>query len=337
MPSENSLCETHPTTGVVDSGFRADVLAGLGGTPKSLPCKHFYDRRGSELFDQICELPEYYPTRTEAAIMRQHAADIAAAIGPGAALVEYGSGSSTKTRLLLDQLIRPAAYVPVDISAEHLHTTARSLAAAYPGLDIVPVAADFTKPFGLPTLPREPSHVAAYFPGSTIGNFVPGEARRLLDQIARLVGVGGGLVIGIDLQKDRAVLEAAYNDSAGVTAAFNKNLLERINRELDAELDIASFRHRAVYDDAAGRISISLVSEVEQTVVVEGESIDFNPGEAIHTEYSHKYTIDGFADLAGEAGFALHQAWTDPRDWFAVLHLVVEEPDQSAAAPRSAK
>lgn len=325
MPAPNALCDSSSAGDRTDSGFRADVLAGLGQTPKSLPCKHFYDRRGSELFDRICELPEYYPTRTEAAIIREHARDIAAAIGPGAALVEYGSGSSTKTRLLLDELIEPTAYLPVDISAEHLDATAERLSVAYPGLDIVPVAADFTKPFELPGLPRKPSHYAAYFPGSTIGNFTESEASRLLKQIAGLVGVGGGLVIGIDLQKETAVLEAAYNDTAGVTAAFNKNLLERINRELDADLDVEAFRHRAIYDEPAGRMSLSLVSEVDQVAVVEGERISLAKGEAIHTEYSHKYTVPAFTELAAEAGFALHQSWTDQRDWFAVLHLVVED------------
>lgn len=325
MPAPNALCDKNSAGEQTDSDFRADVLAGLGQTPKSLPCKHFYDRRGSELFDRICELPEYYPTRTEAAIIRAHARDIAAAIGPGAALVEYGSGSSTKTRLLLDELIEPAAYIPVDISAEHLDATAERLSTAYPSLSVVPVAADFTKPFELPSLPREPSHYAAYFPGSTIGNFTQGEASQLLKQIARLVGVGGGLVIGIDLQKETAILEAAYNDTAGVTAAFNKNLLERINRELDADLDIEAFSHQAVYDESAGRISISLVSEIAQEATIEGERFVFAKGEAIHTEYSHKYTLPGFAELAAEAGFALHQSWTDPQDWFAVLHLVVED------------
>lgn len=324
MPTEAALHQRERARNRRREAFRQDVLTGLGRESKSLPCKHFYDRRGSELFDQICELPEYYPTRTELAIMHEHAAEIATAVGPGAALVEYGAGSSTKTRLLLEQLAEPAAYIPVDISADHLHATAQKLASAYPSIDIVPVAADFTRPFELPALAREASHAAVYFPGSTIGNFEPAEAKRLLRQISDLVGVGGGLVIGVDLQKDPSVLEAAYNDSAGVTAAFNKNLLERINRELDAEVDTDSFRHRAVYDDRAGRISISLVSEREQTVVVEGEAIEFAAGEAIHTEYSHKYTIAGFAELAAEAGFALHASWTDPREWFAVLHLVVE-------------
>ncbi|MEO0529088.1 MAG: L-histidine N(alpha)-methyltransferase [Planctomycetota bacterium] len=306
------------------STFKTDVLEGLTQTPKSLPCKHFYDQRGSELFDRICELPEYYPTRTELAIMREHADEIAAAIGPGAVLVEYGSGSSVKTRLLLDALPEPAAYVPVDISEEHLHATAEKLSQAYPTIDIVPVAADFTRPFELPALAREASHAAVYFPGSTIGNFVPDDAASLLKQIAQLVGVGGGLVIGIDLQKETAVLEAAYNDAQGVTAEFNKNLLRRINNELDADVTIEGFEHRAVYDDDAGRVSLSLVAEEPQTATIEGEAIDFAAGEAIHTEYSHKYTIDGFAELAAHAGFQLRKAWTDPKEWFAVLHLVVE-------------
>lgn len=320
------LANDHPVSGHAEPGFsdfRADVLNGLSASPKCLPCKHFYDRRGSELFDRICELPEYYPTRTELAIMRRHAPAIAEAIGPGVALVEYGSGSSTKTRLLLDALIEPVAYVPVDISAEHLHATAERLAVAYPAIDVAPLAADFTEPLRLPPLPREPSHAAVYFPGSTIGNFEPPAALSLLRRMGALVGEGGGLVIGVDLQKERDILEAAYNDAAGVTAAFNKNLLARINRELDADLDPEAFAHHAVYDERHGRISLSLVSRVDQTATIEGESFSFAAGEAIHTEHSHKHTVDGFAALAAGAGFELRRAWTDDRDWFAVLHLVV--------------
>ncbi|MEQ8847158.1 L-histidine N(alpha)-methyltransferase [Botrimarina sp.] len=307
-----------------DADFRSDVLNGLTRRPKSLPCKHLYDRRGSQLFDKICELPEYYPTRTELAILRTHASDIAAAIGPRAAVVEYGSGSSTKTRLLLDALPDPVAYVPVDISAEHLHAAAARLSLAYPGLDVVPAAADFTQPFELPKLPRPASHAAVFFPGSTIGNLLPAEAQRLLGLIARLVGRGGGLVIGVDLQKEPAIIEAAYNDSAGVTAAFNLNLLERINRELDSDLNPSVFRHRAVYEPGPGRVSISLVAEADHTATIEEEPIEFAAGESIHTEYSHKYTTQGFARLAAGAGFALRRVWTDPSEWFAVMHLVVD-------------
>lgn len=319
-----SSTTTRPRRAPAQDDFRSDVLNGLTGESKSLPCKHLYDRRGSELFDQICELPEYYPTRTELAILRRHADDIAAAIGPGVALVEYGSGSSVKTRLLLDALIDPIAYVPVDISAEHLRASADRIASAYGSIDVAPVAADFTQPFTLPELPRPASHAAVFFPGSTIGNFLPSDAQRLLVQIARLVGVGGGLVIGVDLQKDPDVIEAAYNDSAGVTAAFNVNLLERINRELDSDLDPAVFRHHAVYERAPGRVAISLVAEQDHTATIEEEPIAFSAGEAIHTEYSHKYTVAGFEQLASTAGFALRRVWTDPRDWFAVLHLVVD-------------
>lgn len=328
MPSETTLPRSARPDAAPRSTFRDDVLRGLGASSKRLPCKHFYDKRGSELFDLICRLPEYYPTRIELAIIERHADEIAQAIGPRVALVEYGSGSSTKTRRLLDALREPIAYVPVDISAEHLHATCDELALGYPSIDIVPLAADFTKPLPAPELPREPSHLAVYFPGSTIGNFEPDDARRLLSEIARFVGDGGGLVIGVDLQKDPATIEAAYNDSQGVTAEFNKNLLVRINDEFDADLDPDAFEHRAVYDAGRGCVDISLVSKHEQAVVLDHVPVEFDAGEAIHTEHSHKYTVDGFAEMAADAGFVLRRAWTDPKDWFAVLHLVVSDDDQ---------
>ncbi|MEN0111122.1 MAG: L-histidine N(alpha)-methyltransferase, partial [Planctomycetota bacterium] len=278
--------------------LRRDVLAGLAESPKRLPCKHFYDRRGSELFDRICEQPEYYPTRTELAIVREHADEIAAAIGPGVALVEYGSGSSVKTRRLLDALPSPVAYLPVDISAEHLGAVGERLAKAYPAIDVLPVPADFTRPIELPAMPRDPSHLAVYFPGSTIGNFTPGEAATLLRHIADLVGPGGGLVIGVDLRKDVRILEAAYNDAAGVTAAFNKNLLVRVRDELGADVDVDAFEHRATYDAEHGRIDMELVSLREQSFGVAGRCFRFAAGEAIHTEHSHKHTVEGFASVA---------------------------------------
>jgi dimethylhistidine N-methyltransferase len=249
---------------------------------------------------------------------------MAAQIGPDVMLVELGSGSSIKTRMLLDHLREPAAYVPVDISREHLQRTADELSAAYPDIEVLPVCADFMQDLELPVSARTPDHCAVYFPGSTIGNLRPGEARELLGRIARLCGVGGGLLIGVDLQKDVSVIEAAYNDADGVTAEFNRNLLRHINRELDADFDTRQFEHRAFYNDDRDRVEMHLVSQSEQEVTVGGESFDFGEGETICTEYSHKYTIDGFARIASDVGMMLHRHWLDERRYFAVLHLVVE-------------
>ncbi len=306
------------------SRFLHDVRVGLRQSQKRLPCKYLYDQRGSELFDQICELDEYYPTRTELAITRRFAGDIAAQIGPGAALVEYGSGSSLKTRLLLDELTTARAYVPIDISREHLAAAAARIRQRYPALAVLPVCADFTHPIELPEFPERPTHAAVYFPGSTIGNFQPPDAQNLLKSIRSTVGAGGGVVLGIDLQKPVEVIEAAYNDGDGVTAAFNLNLLERINRELGADFCTEDFEHRADYNAEHGRIDMLLVAQRDQVVEVAGERIEFEAGETIHTEHSHKYTLDGFAELAAEAGLTLHKAWTDPQQWFAVVHLVAE-------------
>lgn len=304
--------------------FRDDVMNGLSRKQKQIPCKYFYDERGSQLFDAICELEDYYLTRSELAIMERFAPEMGERIGPGAMLVEYGSGSGTKTRILLDHLPKPAAYVPVDISREHLYRSAGRIAADHPGIEVLPACADFTQSFALPIASRAPSHAAVYFPGSTIGNFTPEGARRLLRQIAMLCGLGGGLLIGIDLRKDKSVIEAAYNDSKGVTAAFNLNLLRRINRELDGDFDLATFHHEAEYCPADGRIEMKLISQSDQTVTIDDEPFAFESGEPILTEYSHKYSIDGFAALAREAGLSLRKSWSDEQDNFAVLHLVVE-------------
>jgi dimethylhistidine N-methyltransferase len=303
--------------------FLADVIAGMQYSPRALPCKYFYDERGSELFDEICELPEYYLTRVEDEIIKRHAQEMAEQIGPGVMLVEYGSGSSTKTRALLDRLDAPVAYVPVDISREHLRRTAARLSRAYPQIEMLPVCADFTKPFGLPASRRRPTHSAVFFPGSTIGNFQPHEARAMLKHLAAMCGAGGGLLIGIDLQKDVATIEAAYNDAQGVTAEFNLNLLHRINRELDATFNVDRFRHEAAYDAANGRITMSLASVRPQCVTIGELAFEFAAGEAIITEYSHKYTIDGFAAMAAEAGLTLRRTWTDANGWFAVLHFAL--------------
>jgi dimethylhistidine N-methyltransferase len=305
--------------------FHADVLAGLRASPKHLPCKYFYDQRGSELFDQICQLDEYYLTRSELAIMDQFAPQMGEQIGPGVMLVEYGSGSSVKTRYLLDALRDPVAYVPVDISRDHLLATAAELARDYPRVEVLPVCADFTGRFALPMAARSWTHAAVYFPGSTIGNFVPPHAAKLLARIARLCGRGGGLLIGIDLKKDVRAIEAAYNDARGVTAAFNLNLLRRINRELDADFDLEQFSHRARYNHELGRVELFLDSRRDQTVTLAAEPIRFAAGESICTEYSHKYTIDEFAGLAAATGLTLRRAWTDKRRNFAVLHFAVLE------------
>lgn len=304
--------------------FLSDTVRGLSYSRKSLPCKYFYDEYGSSLFDRICETQEYYPTRAELEIMRNHASSIAYQIDRHAMLVEYGSGSSTKTRILLDALEEPAAYVPIDISEEHLLKTAHNLRSAYPHLAILPVVADFTKPFHLPAGEFGQTHVALYFPGSTIGNFTVTEASELLAMMASLLGPEGGLLIGIDLQKEVSVIESAYNDRGGVTAEFNLNLLRRINAELDGDFDLDRFEHRAVYNADHHRIEMSIVSQCNQSVSVSGRRFYLRKGEHIMTEYSHKYTVDGFARLASRFGFTLHQHWLDSSGYFAVLHLVIE-------------
>jgi dimethylhistidine N-methyltransferase len=310
------LCDLAPER----AKFLNDVLAGLGAPRKTLPCKYFYDERGSALFERICELEEYYPTRTELGILRRHAAAMAEALGPRCLLVEYGSGSSTKTRLLLERLVDPAAYVPVDISREHLLRSATALSARHPRLPVRPVCADFTQPFALPPVPRALRR-AVFFPGSTIGNFAAAEARKLLAQVAEQCGPGGLLLIGVDLRKSRSILEPAYDDAEGVTAEFNLNLLRRINRELGASFDLAAFAHRALWNAAEGRVEMHLVSRRDQVVRIGGRSIRFSRGESIHTESSHKYEVAGFAALAREAGFEVLRVFTDPARLFSVQLL----------------
>jgi dimethylhistidine N-methyltransferase len=301
--------------------FRADVLHGLRSPAKSLPCKYFYDETGSELFEWITALPEYYPTRTELAIMRRHAAEMADLLGPRCLLIEYGSGSSTKTRLLLDRLRDPAGYVPIDVSGEHLRRAARKLGEDYPEVEILPLCADFTRPLEPPVPARSPKRRVVYFPGSTIGNFTPAESVELLRRTADLCGRGGGLLLGADLRKDRRVLEAAYNDREGVTAAFNRNLLVRINRELGADFVVGQFAHRAFYNEVEGRIEIYLVSRLPQRVHVAGVEIVFAAGEPIRTEYSYKYRISDLDNLAREAGFTVACVWLDERGYFSVSYL----------------
>lgn len=301
--------------------FLTDVLEGLSRPRKTLPCKYFYDARGSELFDCICELPEYYPTRTETAILRENLDGIAEVMPFGPVLIEYGSGSSTKTRLLLDRLDDLAAYVPVDICGRHLLRSAWSLRARYPRLRVHPICADFTRPFRVPAFDHRPRVV--FFPGSTIGNFGPKEAVELLAGMAKVAGSGGGLLIGVDLLKAREILEPAYDDDAGITAAFNLNLLERINRELDGTFDLDGFSHRAVFNAEDGRVEMHLVSREDQVATIAGRPFHFAAGETIHTENSHKYSRAGFAELASRAGWRVDTVWTDTREFFSVQYLIV--------------
>lgn len=301
--------------------FLADVLRGLGAVRKSLPCKYFYDEEGSRLFDAICELPEYYPTRTETAVLREHAESMAALWPVGTALIEYGSGSSIKTRILLGRARDLAAYVPVDISCAHLHRSARAVARQHPGLHVVPVCADYTEPFDLPEAARGARHRSVFFPGSTIGNFTPREAVGFLKSIRRLVGPGGSLLIGVDLVKDHDILRAAYNDAAGVTARFNLNVLTRINRELDGDFDVSAFEHVAEYQPGPARIVMKLVSRRAQIVSVANAVFTFRTGESIVTEYSYKYTLERFSGVARRARFDVEKVWTDPAGLFSVQLL----------------
>ncbi|UCG74032.1 MAG: L-histidine N(alpha)-methyltransferase [Chromatiales bacterium] len=300
---------------------REEILAGLRDRPKHVSPKFFYDERGSQLFEEICEQPEYYPTRTELDIMEDNLDEMANLLGTAVSLIEYGSGSSTKTRLLLDQLQDPAAYVPVDISKEHLASTAEQLAADYPDLEVLPVCTDFTKPFPLPVPSRAGARNVVYFPGSTIGNFNIDEAVGLMKVMRGEAGDRGGLLIGVDLVKARDVLERAYNDAAGVTAEFNLNLLCRLNREHDADFELENFRHEAIYDEQHQCIEMRLIAQDEQTVQVGNESFEFEEGEALVTEHSHKFTVDQFAELAARAGFELRKVWTDDAELFSVQYL----------------
>jgi dimethylhistidine N-methyltransferase len=300
--------------------FAADVVAGLSQAQKALAPKYFYDAEGSRLFEAITELPEYYPTRTEIALLRQVAAELAQAIPEGAALVEFGSGASTKTRLLLDAAPQVAVYAPIDISPAALDAAAHALKQDYPALTVAPLAEDFTRALELPAAARG-RPVVGFFPGSTIGNFTPDEAGSFLAGARRLLGKGAEFIVGIDLVKPEPVLVAAYDDALGVTAAFNKNLLVRMNRELGGDFDLDSFRHRARWNAAESRIEMHLESLRAQTVRVAGRSFEFAAGETLHTENSCKFTVEGFAALAGEAGWTLGRAWTSAQPAFAIVLL----------------
>jgi dimethylhistidine N-methyltransferase len=299
------------------TAFATDAIAGLTATPKRLPPKYFYDVTGSELFERITTLPEYYPTRCELGILREHAADIAALIPQAAALIEFGSGASVKTRIVLGAAKSLAAYVPVDISRDFLERQALALRKEYPGVAMLPVAADFSKPFDLPVtiegMPR-----VGFFPGSTIGNLEPHEACTFMRQAGETLGAGALFIVGVDLVKDQRVLQKAYNDKQGVTAKFNLNLLTRLNRELGANFNVSAFEHHALYNREKSRIEMHLASTKRQKVRLCGETIDFRAGETIHTENSYKYSIESFGAMARGSGWTPVEVWTDADKCFSV-------------------
>src|SRR6201986_3733016 len=300
--------------------FRTALLRGLTAKAKSIPCRFLYDARGSALFDRICELPEYYPTRTELGILRACAAEIAERAGPAAQMIELGGVNSLKARILLDALEDPAAYIPIDISREHLKASVQQLGAERPELEVLAVCADYTQPFDLPEAPGGGMRLG-FFPGSTIGNLQPDEAIVFLAAWAERLGPGAAMVVGVDLRKDASILEPAYDDAQGVTADFSRNLLVRANRELGADFDHDGFAHRARYDAVHGRIEIHLESLKRQTVRIGKVAIVFGEGERIHTEDSYKYSIEGFRGIARAAGFRPAAVWTDPQQLFSVHWL----------------
>ncbi len=299
-----------------------ELIDGLRQPEMMISPKYFYDERGSQLFDEITRLPEYYPTETELGIMRDNIGEMASLVGKQASLIEFGSGSSLKTRILLEHLDELAAYVPVDISEDHLLQSARQIREDFPDLDVLPVVADFTQPFQLPTPEVMPVRNVVYFPGSTIGNFTHDAAHELLLVMHEEAGAGGALLIGVDLQKDPEIIERAYNDSAGLTAEFNRNMLRHLNREFGADFDLDAFAHSAEYNEEEGRVEIRLVSEQDQEFTLGDESFSIGKDEAILTEYSHKYTLDGFAAMAEAAGFRVERVWMDDERLFSVQYLV---------------
>jgi len=312
------LLDLHPP----HDDVQAAVIAGLSSMPKTLPCKLLYDERGSQLFEQICELPSYYPTRTETAIMHRHLPAMAERIGRRAMVIEFGSGAGDKSDLLLDALDDPAVFVPIEIDRTILMRSAEALNARFDDLTVLPICADYTQPIDLPDCDTAFDRRVIYFPGSTIGNFHPDEAQRFLAKAAGMVGPGDGLVIGVDLRKDADVLRAAYDDPEGVTAAFNLNLLRRINREAGGDFDLSKFAHEARWNADASRIEMHLVSQTDQVVRLNGKSFQFDQGESIHTECSYKYAPDDFAVLAGAAGWRREMIWTDAQERFSVQRFV---------------
>jgi dimethylhistidine N-methyltransferase len=314
--------ETHVDLAPDLDEFRRDVLDGLRARRKTIPCKYLYDEEGSRLFEEITRLQEYYPTRTEIGILEERASEMAELAGERCLLIEFGSGNSHKTEILLERLEDPAGYVPIDISREHLLESAERLRENHPEVEILPVCADFTADLTLPQPAKEARRRVFFFPGSTIGNFSMEEASAFLERVARMVRPGGVLIIGVDLRKDRKTLEAAYDDASGVTAAFNRNLLVRANRELDADFHPERFRHRAVWEPDEGRVEMHLVSTEDQAVRVGDETFRFREGETIWTESSHKYAPEEFRELAAAAGFRTERVWTDDDGLFSVQFLV---------------
>jgi dimethylhistidine N-methyltransferase len=319
----NPLTSAPPVASVpsASSDFLSDVIAGLSSEPRTLPCKYFYDERGAALFQKICELPEYYVTRTEIDILDRHRTEIASQVGPNIELIGLGTGAGTKTRILIEALEKPAVYMPVDISEKQLHESTALFRKVFPDLEILPVCADYLQPVALPSSRHKATRNVIYFPGSTIGNFEPDEATMFLGRIANVCRQNGGLLIGVDLQKDRHILERAYDDTEGVTAQFNLNLLTRANRELGADFDLSRWRHRVIYNSRAGRIEMHLVSEIDQTVHVAEYEFRFRSGEQIITEFSYKYTPESFTALARRAGFEFARMWTDDARLFGVFYF----------------
>jgi len=314
-PARISAQRGDPQRSTLSASLTAAAIRGLTDEVKTLPPALFYDTVGAKLFEQICEQPEYYPTRTEIGILSRDAADLAEHAGERVALIEYGSGAGVKVRYLLDALRSPAAYIPVDVSREQLVAVARERTEQYPGLRITPVCADYTLPFELPVLPADARRIA-FFPGSTIGNFHPTEAAAFLHRIRHTVGAKGGLILGVDRRKDARVLHDAYNDRAGVTAAFNLNMLAHLNQALGATFDVSRFRHVAFFNDEASRIEMHLESRVSQEVRVADTMVHFDAGETIHTECSYKYDEQRLRTLVEGSGFCIDTLYTDTREWF---------------------
>jgi dimethylhistidine N-methyltransferase len=321
MSRAQSLAKCPGDLREVENEFASSVIEGLSKKRKTLPCRYFYDARGSELFEEITRLPEYYPTRTEAGILKAYAGDIVEGIGDGELLVEFGSGSSLKTEILLDRITAKIAYVPVDVSGAALAQAKERLRRRYPSLDVRPIVADFSHQIGLPG-DLAACRKTGFFPGSTIGNLSPSEAETLLATFGRAIGEGGRLIIGVDLKKDPRTLIAAYNDAAGVTADFNLNLLRRINRELGATLDESAFRHEAVYEPREGRVEMHILSVRDQDIDVCGRRFHFAKGESIHTENSYKYSIEQFQAVARASGWSPRRVWTDAENKFSIHELV---------------
>jgi dimethylhistidine N-methyltransferase len=305
----------------IDNDFLKDVIEGLGKNPKTLKPKYFYDNRGAQLFTEICTTPEYYPTRTEIKILNQNAEDIASQIGDNTALIEYGSGALEKIKILLNFLKEPVGLIPVDISEDQLFVSAKNLENLYPNLEILPVAADFTKPIPIPGFSQPPKKYLAFFPGSTIGNFEPDLAIQFLQGVTKTIGLDGLLLIGFDLKKDIETLLAAYDDQRGITASFNKNLLSRVNGELGGNFNLNTFEHVARYNENKGRIEMHLKSTTEQTVSINKELFEFLEGETIHTENCYKFTKESFTAMSSKAGLSPVKTWTDDKNLFAVMLL----------------